>query len=830
MTLPRDVLEGNLERLFARAYVPVEPSPEFRGRLLQAIRSRRAVAAKARPRIAWRIAAAAAIALTAGIVLWRASSSRPQTAEELLADGRAAVREDPDAGWRPLRDEEIRSGVRFSSRELDVATPAEHAVAVRIGAADRLDVNPSSRLAVVDASSALSIALDRGSIALEHAEPGREARLSTADGAVRLASGAIELACLDLDGARATRALLHSGAASADVEPPVALAVGSPVWLRGGAVVADRGLDTASAALSSRTGASTPAEPAPAPARAPETATLRGRVLAGSEGSGAEPIESCVVTLLRGERLPQVSRPDPHEIRGASFTLENLKPGTYAVFVRAKGFATWQRGGIELAAGADPVDLAIVLDRGASVRGRVLGPNGEPLDGATILSETDTPSQLIPFTSDPRVATPALDATSLADGTFELGPLSKGHQRLRATHAGFGAAWSEPFDLSAGGPEEIVLRLVRAGAIEGDVARDDGSPWPGAIVVASWLDMDTGFFERQILHYGVAFADATGHYAIEDLPPGLFVVLNVLEGTQGGENKVPRVQQARVEADTRVRVDLPGGGHAGTAIEGTLLASDGQPLAGRDVTFVPEKGTGASWESTRSRDDGRFDFPSLPPGPYLVFAGGNLGGEIAFQTEVEVPKAPVFRPVVRAGSASLRGRVTEAETGRGLPSSMLVLVAEVDGGERFVGRIVADPEGRYALRLLHPGKYRVTAYSLAGRYGQETLDTVEVGGSEETADCDFALRPGGAMTVRVLDEAGSAVEGARLTFTDAAGRSVGFSPEDRTDPNGEFVVRGAKPGRWKLRAEHAGSEPAETTLDLAVGEDRTVEIRLHPVR
>jgi protocatechuate 3,4-dioxygenase beta subunit len=290
------------------------------------------------------------------------------------------------------------------------------------------------------------------------------------------------------------------------------------------------------------------------------------------------------------------------------------------------------------------------------------------------------------------------------------------------------------------------------------------------------------------------------------------------------------VQQARVEAGQRVRVDLLGASNRNTVIEGTLLSSDGKPLAGRDVTFLPEQGPRTSWTSTRSRDDGRFDFPSLPPGPYLVFAGGNLGGEIAFQTEVEVPKAPVFRPEVRAGSASLRGRITDAETGRGLPSSVLILVADVGDEERFAGRVLADAEGRYTLTLLQPGKYRVTAYAVVGRYGQETLDTVEVGGSTEAPPCDFALRPGAAVTVTVRDDSGSPLEGASLRFTDASGRSIGFSPEDRTDPKGEFLVRGAKPGRWTLRVERPGSEPAESVLDLAVGEERAVEIRLHPVR
>jgi hypothetical protein len=831
------VLEANLERLFARAYVPVEPSPEFRARLLAAVRDREVRPRVARSPVVLRIAAAILIALGAGIALWRSASAKPPTVESILAEGRAAVRERAEATWRPLTDEEARSGVRFASARLELATPADVSATVRIGAADRLEANPSTQVAVADDAPSLTVALDRGGIVLEHAEPAREVRLSSPDGSIRLANGAIELARLDLEGSLATRALLRSGVASVDVEPGVALAIGTPVWLRSGALVAEPTLDGGTAVADRRAGAGAPGGAASVvpPTAAPDTATLRGRVSAGADDA---PIESCVVTLLRVERLPQVGRPEPHEIRGTTFDIDGVRPGTYTVFVRAKGFATWQRSGIALEAGKDPVELAIALDRGATVRGRVLGPDGEPIDGATVLSEADTPSQVLPFTADPRLPVAAVDTTSGADGTFEIGPLSKGRQRLRATRAGFGAAWSQVFDLSTGAPEEpkeIVLRLVRGAAVEGQVARDDGTPWPGAIVIASWLDTDPSTLERQILNYGIAIADGNGHYAVEDLPPGLFVVLNVLEGTQG-KDRIPRVQQARVEAGQRVRVDLPDGDDRGTAVEGTLLASDGKPLAGRDVTFLPEKGPGTSWMATRSGDDGRFDFPSLPPGSYFVFAGGNLGGEIAFQAEVEVPKAPVFRPEVRAGSASLRGRVTDAETGRGLPSSTLILVADVAGPtnvdmrERFAGRIVADAEGRYALTLLQPGKYRVTAYAIIGRYGQETIDAVEIGGSGETPTCDFALRPGAAVRVSVRDESGAPIEGASLRFTDAAGHSIGFSPEDRTDPKGEFLVHGAKPGRWTVRVERAGSEPAETVFDLAVGEDRDVEIRLHAVR
>ena len=836
MTDEKSVLEGNLERLFARAYVPVEPSAAFRARLLAAVRSRTLRAPRSRFPVAVRIAAAAAVAavsLGAGIVLWRSAKEPARSLEELLAGGAAAVQEDPSEGWRPLREDEVRSGIRLATPRLDLATPAEHPATIRIGAADRLELAPASRVALVDdAASGLEVALDHGSLVLEHAASPPDLRLLTPDGTIRLDHGAIELACLESDGHRSTRALLRSGAATALVEPPFALVVGSPIGLSSGTLLADRGLDAAAASADGRTGAATSVEPEPPVAAAPAEpakASLRGRI---SAGDGVSLPKALVVTLLRAERLPEVSQPKAYSFEGETFAIDGLAPGTYTVFVRADGAATWQRAGVELVAGAEPVDLQVLLDRGASLRGRVLDPEGRPLEGATVLSERDTPSQLIPFTPEPREPIALVATTTGADGSFELGPLSNGRQRLRASHAGYGAAWSEPVELprpASEPPAEIVLRLVRPGTIEGQVSRDDGSPWPGAIVVASWLDASASYVDRPCLHYGIGFADATGRYEIGDLPPGLFVVLNVMEGQSGGANRVPRVQQVRIDAGARVKVDLPGG-HRGASVEGTILSSDGKPLGGSDVTVLPEKDPGTGWKSTRSRDDGRFDFPSLAPGRYLVFAGGNLGSELAYQGEIEVPDVPVFRPVVRAGSGRMRGRVSEAETGRGLTTSVLVLETDFGRGLEFAGRIVTDAEGRYALSLLPPGKYRVTAYATVGRLGHETADAVEVDASGEAAVCDFALRPGAAIAIRVHDEGGRPLESAKLEFRDPAGNLVGFSPEDRTDPKGEVLVRGAKPGRWTLRVTHPGFETSETVFDLAVGEERAVDVQLRPVR
>jgi len=836
MTAPDGVLEENLSRLFARAYAPVAAPPPFRARLRLELERRLAAPARPRTSPVLRIAAGAALAIGAGLVGWTLVHRTAASAASLLASGRAAVREGVASAWRPLTDEEARSGVRLRTDALDLATPAGVAAAVRLGSADRLDLRPDSAIAVSgDPSADLSVALDRGSLELERAQPGPAWRLATQDGAVLLASGSVEVARLELQDSPATRALLRSGSGEVDAEPRAALVPGQPVWMRAGVVLAGPALDTAAGAPPERSGADAP--PPEETADAPSAVSLRGTVAAAP---GETAPESFTVTLLRRERLPLVALPRSKEFRGNRFAIEGVRPGTYTVFVRAAGFAVWQRAGVEIAEGGPPgelavepavapaVELAVVLERGASVRGRVVDADGRPVEGATVLSETDTPAQLLPFRlEDPREGWIAGSA-SLSDGTFELAHLSRGRQRLRATCPGHGAAWSEPIDLAAGEPADLVLHLVRPGSIEGLVARDDGTAWPGALVIASWIDMSATLFDRACIHFGSSTADLRGRYLIEDLPPGLYVVLNVMEGREPGAGAVPRVQQVRVESGVRARIDLPGGTR-GTAVAGTILSSTGEPLADRDVTFVPAEREGADWRSTRSRDDGRFDFPSLAPGHWLVYAAGNLGTELALVDEVDVPVAPVFRPVVRAGPGVLRGRVTDAGSGEGLASSVLVLHVETSRGESFAGRTVCDAQGRYALPLLPAGKYRATAYSVAARLGQETAAGIAITADPAGTTRDFALHPGAAMSVLVRDGDGRPLPEASVQFLDAEGVAVTFSPEDRTDPTGRILVRGAKPGRWTLHVEHAGHESVDAAFELAVGDERTVEIRLHPV-
>jgi len=824
------VLERNLERLFARAYAPVRASESFRARLSRDLAQRIALR-KESPRLAWRAAAAILLGLGVVFAAWRFVRLSPGAVdvERLLAEGSAALREGPALTWRALSDEEVLSGVRYEGLSLEVATPREVEARVLLGAAGELDVGSLSRVRVEGpgGESGLLVSLESGSVSAERHGAGEAWRLRTEEGSVRLGGGVLEIACLDLRGLPATRALLRAGSASVAMDPPAPLAPGEEVWLQDGARVATATLESPGAGPRSRTEAGTVAEPestAPESTEAP-SCSLRGALTLPADASKPG---SYLVTLLRRERLPEVSQADPHSFQDPTFAIDGLEPGSYSVFVEVAGYAVWRRIGIDLVAGSPPVVLEVGVDSGASLRGRVLDPEGRPVEGASVLSETDVPSQLLPFSLAEVSAKWIACATSQADGTFELRHLSRARHRLRASHAGLGAVWSDPVDLALATPSgavDLTLRLVPPAAIEGTVARDDGTPWPGAVVVASLMDTESTRPDRGCLHFSTAVADLRGHFAVEDLPPGQFVILNVLEGQQGGGGRVPRVQTVHVEPGVRARVDLPGG-VLGTSLAGTLLDSDGAPLADLDVTLVPGQAEDGDWKSTRSRADGRFDFPSLPPGTYTIFVGGDLGQQLAFQGVLEVPAVPIFEQTVRVGAGVLRGRVLDDKTGAGLPNCAVVLEVETPRGPTFAGRSVTDGQGGYLLPRLPPGRFRATAYSGALRYGQETVDGITIGEGGSETSLDLRLRPGSGLLVRVVDAGGRAIAGAKLRFREEGRTDYSFSPEDRADGSGRFRIHGLKPGRWTIRASADLFEDTSTTIDLVVDEERSVEITL----
>ncbi|MEE9289240.1 MAG: carboxypeptidase-like regulatory domain-containing protein, partial [Bacteroidota bacterium] len=86
-------------------------------------------------------------------------------------------------------------------------------------------------------------------------------------------------------------------------------------------------------------------------------------------------------------------------------------------------------------------------------------------------------------------------------------------------------------------------------------------------------------------------------------------------------------------------------------------------------------------------------------------------------------------------SATLRGTVTDAETGESLPgANIIVSSARVETGA------AADAKGQFVLRGLLPGTYTVTVSYIG--YAKEVMSNVEFAAGE-TKSLDISLSPTG---------------------------------------------------------------------------------------
>jgi hypothetical protein len=171
-----------------------------------------------------------------------------------------------------------------------------------------------------------------------------------------------------------------------------------------------------------------------------------------------------------------------------------------------------------------------------------------------------------------------------------------------------------------------------------------------------------------------------------------------------------------------------------------------------------------------------------------------------------------------AGTASIRGRVTAADSGQPLRHAQV----SVSGTENRVNRSTAtDAEGRYEFIDVPAGRYNI--YSTKGGYvrlsygqtrPQQAGKPLEVLEGQRVDRLDFALVRGSVIAGRILDEYGDPVPDATVTtmrFQTTNGRRR-LAPSGRSATSndiGEFRIFGIDAGQYYLSAtaRYAGLPP-----------------------
>ncbi len=194
---------------------------------------------------------------------------------------------------------------------------------------------------------------------------------------------------------------------------------------------------------------------------------------------------------------------------------------------------------------------------------------------------------------------------------------------------------------------------------------------------------------------------------------------------------------------------------------------------------------------------------------------GSLVVGVAVQTPPANASAVDTRPApapTSAGSASITGRVTDAETGQGLARARVIAYAFDATNSSHPFGTETDMAGRYLLSGLPAGRYLVTVTRggyLQRQYGQSSPrgigQRLSVADGAKVSGADVALVRGAVVTGVVTDNLGEPAPGIPVKLLASHGspgrpRYLLFQQRP-TDDRGQFRLHDVAPGEYLLMAD-----------------------------
>ena len=243
---------------------------------------------------------------------------------------------------------------------------------------------------------------------------------------------------------------------------------------------------------------------------------------------------------------------------------------------------------------------------------------------------------------------------------------------------------------------------VPAGGITGQVTdAEDGSPIVGATVSDGTRTATT---------------DASGIYAIVDVPPGTYEVTASKQGYESSSLTVQVFSGATAVANFSLSQIIAPGSITGSVTD----AEDGSPIVGATVS----DGTRA----TTTDEAGAYAIADVPPDTYQVTASkeGYQSSSLTVSVLSGTTTLANFSLSQIVGPGSITGSVTDAEDG-----SPIVGAAVTDGTRATT----TDEAGAYAIVDVPPGTYQVTA----SKEGYESLTSTVTVVSGATSMVNFSL-------------------------------------------------------------------------------------------
>lgn len=567
-----------------------------------------------------------------------------------------------------------------------------------------------------------------------------------------------------------------------------------------------------------------------------------GAAIAGAKGSlarGGENPMAGLARMFRRGREASAFRTLPD----GTFKASRLAPGDNQRLVATHPeFERTTVAGLSLPGGVTKSGLAVVMRRGATVSGLVKDGNGQPV--ADVEVEL---SQSFSFRGGRGGMTAQLAlaggpgsrprAKTGGDGRFEIKGVTAGEYALSARRAGFATERIDPVKVTDQGAEPLTIALAPGATISGAVRRKTGEGAEGFFVNA-------GAADRPAMMAGAGSIQPTGadgQFVIEGLRAGQSYDLSVFGGTGLG----PQKRGVTAPADG-VEIAVSATGRiGGTALDARSL----RPLTDFSVSYEPERGgggnvmrlvnraagrasgTGVGEKHVIHAEDGGFQLEDVPAGTWTVAVTAR-GYQPAHVASIVVEEGATKEGVeVKATpGGSLKGRVTDAKSGRAVPNAAVTREAAGSGtgsvmglgrimGGGDEGEITTDADGRFEVEGLAAGRVKVSAKHPDYADGSEVTDLKEGGVSVE-----IRLVSGGALAGTVFSDQKQPRPGVDVTLAAAGesgfGRILGGGQSTTTDGAGRFRFDHLGSGRYTVSAGSRGKTSNLVDAVLQAGESK----------
>jgi protocatechuate 3,4-dioxygenase beta subunit len=284
-------------------------------------------------------------------------------------------------------------------------------------------------------------------------------------------------------------------------------------------------------------------------------------------------------------------------------------------------------------------------------------------------------------------------------------------------------------------------------------------------------------------------------------------------------------------------------------ISGRVLAPDGKPV--NAMIELQDAGVDdySEGHSTNTDAEGKFELKGVPPGNYILMAYQQASDEVYYPSarqELTVGNDNIESlTVALSRGADFTGKITTEGLTR--PNYLQVSLHATGGTDSGYhgGRVKADgsfelkrvPEGNYAIQVYGSDESRW--YVKAARLGSD--DVLEHGlevekGTAGSLEIVIAAAKGQLEGSVTQDE--KPVVGARVRIV--ADPETPYNRmrrrETTTDQNGQFVLPGVAPGKYRVIArspadsagEDAKADPQSVTL--SEGGHRNIQLKLVPVQ